>query len=133
MAVKGAPDILLERCTRVVQTTGSVGPLSQKDLDDIHHLKDKWSSEGRRVILLARKILDGDIITPEPSSPDAEELLLKESQGGLTFVGLLALIDPPRDDIPDVMTTLRRAGIRAFMVRLTDSDINASRFQIKLT
>ncbi|PSR80352.1 hypothetical protein BD289DRAFT_490855 [Coniella lustricola] len=116
LTVKGAPDILLDRCTRIVQSTGSVGALSKPALDDIRNLKDKWSSEGRRVILLARKILDADIILPEACSPDAEELLLKEAQGGLTFVGLLALIDPPRDDIPDVMTTLRRAGIRTFMV-----------------
>ncbi len=115
MTVKGAPDILLERCTGIVLTDGTVGRLSEQTGAAIRQLKDKWSSEGRRVILLARKTLSMDNIAGE-DRPDMEERISKELHSGLTFVGLLALIDPPRPEIPEVMTTLRGAGIRTFMV-----------------
>ncbi len=89
--------------------------MTEKMNADIKQLKDKWSSEGKRVILLARKVLNADIIMPS-ASWEKEELMLGELKADLTLVGLLALIDPPRPEIPDVMQTLRGAGIRTFMV-----------------
>ncbi len=116
LTVKGAPDILLERCTSIVQADGLLGLLTTADSAAIRKLKDKWSSDGKRVILLARKMVTPMDIVPDVPSPDMEQRLLRETSSGLTFVGLLALVDPPRTDIPDVMKTLRGAGIRTFMV-----------------
>ncbi|GJN74018.1 hypothetical protein PLICBS_008102 [Purpureocillium lilacinum] len=115
LTAKGAPDVLLERCSHIVSADGQVVPMTEKMNADIKQLKDKWSSEGKRVILLARKVLNADIIMPS-ASWEKEELMLGELKADLTLVGLLALIDPPRPEIPDVMQTLRGAGIRTFMV-----------------
>lgn len=41
---------------------------------------------------------------------------MKHARTGLTLVGLVAIEDPPRDEIPEVIRILRRAGIRIFMV-----------------
>ncbi len=99
----------------MVQPDGQVSPLSPSTRAAIQQLKDEWSSQGKRVILLARKVVNMDI-GPDALSSEMEVRVLKQVSGGLTFVGLLALLDPPRSDIPEVMRTLRGAGIRNFMV-----------------
>ena len=80
----------------------------------IEKIKDEWSSQGKRVILLARRILSRE----QAKSHDMESIVLERSAGSLTFVGLVSIIDPPREEIPEVVRTLRRAGIRIFMVIL---------------
>ena len=115
LTVKGAPDILIERCTNIVLPDGNVIPLTEAGCNAVKQLKDQWSSEGKRVILLARKILhDEESIAPA----DPETKMLDEIRSGLTLVGLISIIDPPRPEIPGVVSTLRGAGIRVFMVRL---------------
>lgn len=78
----------------------------------IEDIKNEWSSKGRRVILLARKILSKDQLR----SNDVESEILERARHGLTLVGLVSIVDPPRDEIPEVIRTLRGAGIRIFMV-----------------
>ncbi len=96
--------------------TGTETPLTESLVSDIKQLKDKWSAEGKRVILLARKAVDG--AGRPKTGADCEDYIMHELGSGLTLVGLLAILDPPRPEIPGVVTTLRRAGIRVFMVRL---------------
>jgi sodium/potassium-transporting ATPase subunit alpha len=116
LTIKGAPDILIERCTHTIATDGSVQLLDHKTLGDIKNIKDKWSSEGKRVILLARKvILAKDIMIP-PTSREFESEALSHARSGLILVGMVGIVDPPREEIPDVVKTLRGAGIRIFMV-----------------
>ncbi len=43
--------------------------------------------------------------------------MVQQAKSGLTLVGLVAIVDPPRPEIPGVIRTLRGAGIRIFMVR----------------
>ncbi|KAJ5645795.1 hypothetical protein N7490_002167 [Penicillium lividum] len=114
--IKGAPDILIERCSQILCPDSSIKPLTQVDLAAIRQLKDQWSSEGKRVILLARKILTDDAIPAEPSSVEFETRMLREAKTGLTLVGLVSLTDPPRSEIPEVIRVLRQAQIRVFMV-----------------
>ncbi|RDH38194.1 hypothetical protein BDQ94DRAFT_74328 [Aspergillus welwitschiae] len=116
LTIKGAPDILIERCTQVVDTDGSVQPLDGRILAHIKSVKDQWSSEGKRVILLARKVLPVSDITPLPSSREFESHVMSHAKTGLILVGLVGIVDPPREEIPDVVRTLRRAGVRIFMV-----------------
>lgn len=78
----------------------------------IEERKDKWSSQGRRVILLARKVVSKE----QSRFTDVETEVLDRCKTGLTLVGLVGIVDPPRNEIPQVVRTLRRAGIRIFMV-----------------
>ncbi|GLB08300.1 hypothetical protein AtubIFM57258_004188 [Aspergillus tubingensis] len=116
LTIKGAPDILIERCTQIVDTDGSVLPLDGRILAHIKYVKDQWSSEGKRVILLARKVLPASDIMPLPSSREFESEVMNHAKTGLVLVGLVGIVDPPREEIPDVVRTLRRAGVRIFMV-----------------
>ncbi|KAI9734856.1 MAG: hypothetical protein M1834_001935 [Cirrosporium novae-zelandiae] len=114
--IKGAPDVLIGRCDKFIQIDGTVHSLDLATLSKIEALKDEWSSQGKRVILLARKILDRSAINASPTSRDYEKVMMHHAASGLTLIGLVGIIDPPRDEIPDVVDTLRRAGIRIFMV-----------------
>ena len=88
----------------------------------IEEIKNTWSSQGRRVILLARKTVCKEQIRAMTTSSQFEDEVLHHAREGLTLVGIVGIVDPPRDEIPSVVKILRGAGIRIFMV---SSDLNA--------
>jgi sodium/potassium-transporting ATPase subunit alpha len=83
----------------------------------MEEIKNSWASQGRRVLLLARKALSSSVFPVGMSSLALESEMQKQAGSGLTLVGLVGIVDPPRPEIPDVIDTLRGAGIRIFMVR----------------
>lgn len=91
--------------------------MNEADLGAIRQLKDEWSTQGKRVILMARKIVDTNSIIPISSSSEFETDMMNQGRSGLTLVGMVALMDPPRKEIPEVIRTLRGAQIRISMVR----------------
>lgn len=116
MTIKGAPDILVERCTKYVGEDGHVYPLNPEMKSSIEEIKNRWSSQGKRVILLARKILPAHQKQHRPENNTFEAEIMRQASSDLTLVGLVGIVDPPRDEILDVVKVLRRAGIRIFMV-----------------
>jgi sodium/potassium-transporting ATPase subunit alpha len=116
LTIKGAPDIIVERCTSYVDEEGNVNPFDPAIKATIEEIKNKWSSEGKRVILLARKILLGHQNDHFPEHNTFEKEIMHQASSDLTMVGLIGIVDPPRDEIPEVVRVLRRAGIRIFMV-----------------
>ncbi|KAJ5719809.1 hypothetical protein N7493_007387 [Penicillium malachiteum] len=110
--MKGAPDILISRCSQVLCPDGIVKSLTQADLATIKRLKDEWSSQGKRVIMLARKILKKDAMLAGPNSVEFGTQMLRQAGAGLTLVGMVGLVDPPRSEIPEVFRVLRQAQIR---------------------
>lgn len=90
-------------------------PLSGHVRQDIEAIKDRWALKGRRVLLLARKTVPGSVF-PESSETALESEMNNQARTGLTLVGLVGIVDPPRLEIPSVIETLRLAGIRIFMV-----------------
>ena len=97
---------------------GKSKPLDENTRQAMESKKDYWSAQGKRVILLARKILYKDDIRSQPTSSHFEEEIMDHARSGLTLIGLVGIVDPPRDEIPSVIRILRRAGIRIFMVNL---------------
>lgn len=77
------------------------------------------------MILLARKVLPASDIMPLPSSREFESEVMNHAKTGLVLVGLVGIVDPPREEIPDVVRTLRRAGVRIFMVRYSIWKLNS--------
>ncbi|KIW10599.1 hypothetical protein PV08_11563 [Exophiala spinifera] len=116
LMIKGAPDILLPRCSTYVGEDGEVHELDEGVRVSIEATKDAWSSEGKRVLLLARKPLHGDVVKTDPSDNDFEAEAIQHARKGLTLISLVGIVDPPRDEVPTVIATLRRAGIRTMMV-----------------
>lgn len=116
LTIKGAPDILFPRCMFFMDTTGSRQPLTEEHRIYINELKDKWSAQGKRVILVARKQLDAHSLSFPIDSQEFEDAIIYESTRGLELVGLLAIVDPPKEEIPEVVRILRGAGIKVHMV-----------------
>ncbi|EAW15042.1 cation-translocating P-type ATPase [Aspergillus clavatus NRRL 1] len=116
LMIKGAPDILIDRCTHIVGIDGNVQQLDQHALNQLKQVKDQWSTEGKRVILLARKVFSAGQIHSLPFSHEFEAEVMNHAKTGLVLVGMAGIVDPPRDEIPEVVQTLRRAGIKIFMV-----------------
>jgi hypothetical protein len=116
--IKGAPDILIDRCSQIVGADGFVKPLSRVMRLAVKELKDQWSAAGKRVILLARKMITQKDLRFPPSANEFESAAIEHAKENLVLVGLVGIVDPPREEIPGVVRTLRMAGIRIFMVRL---------------
>jgi len=116
LLIKGAPDILMSRCTGFVGQFGEVHTIDNDFRKHLEKFKDGWSSEGKRVLLLARKIVHGSDLSANPADGDFEDEALKHASSDLTLIGLAGIVDPPRDEIPEVVATLRRAGIKIHMV-----------------
>ena len=115
MLVKGAPDVLFPTCTSVMRADGTVQHLDAGARRQLHALQEEWSSEGQRVLALCRRSLDGVKFRADMPANDMEELMYAELQG-LTLVGFVGIRDPPRPDVPGAVATIRRAGVRVFMV-----------------
>ncbi|CAG8960687.1 hypothetical protein HYFRA_00013455 [Hymenoscyphus fraxineus] len=116
LTIKGAPDVLIGRCTRYTTARGESQVLDQGTLARIEEIKNTWSSQGKRVILLARKTVLKEQIREPSTSALFEDEVMHHALTGLTLVGIVGIVDPPRDEIPSVVETLRGAGIRIFMV-----------------
>jgi sodium/potassium-transporting ATPase subunit alpha len=82
----------------------------------LEQFKNMYSSQGKRCILLARKIIARKDIEHQHGTTQFEDEMFEHSKTGLTLVGLVAIVDPLRPEIKYVVATLRSAGIRFFMV-----------------
>ncbi len=91
--VKGAFDILASRCVA-------------GDIEKARHLCDEMSAAALRVLAIAYKKID-----EIPAEPSSEEL-----ENGLTFLGLVGMIDPPRPEAKEAVKICRRAGIKPVMI-----------------
>ncbi|HEX7106342.1 MAG TPA: cation-transporting P-type ATPase [Acidothermaceae bacterium] len=103
LVVKGAPESVLDRCASI-QMDGRLRPLDSAFRDRITQVVDDLTREGLRVLGIGRRLLDG-----VPADRDAVE-------HDLTLLGLAALFDPPRAEVPDAVDACHRAGIRIHVV-----------------
>ncbi|KAI2640056.1 hypothetical protein GGS21DRAFT_394698 [Xylaria nigripes] len=116
LTIKGAPDVLIGRCSYYTTESGETLPFDTSARGAIEDMKNVYSSQGKRCILLARKILSQSEFHYDPNTSQFEDAIVEEAKTGLTLVGLVAIVDPLRPEIRDVVKTMRGAGIRFFMV-----------------
>ncbi|KAK7754293.1 hypothetical protein SLS62_003586 [Diatrype stigma] len=117
LTIKGAPDVLINRCSHFTTNAGDARPFDAETRAAFEQVKDRYSRQGKRCILLARKVLRQAAVRSPPGTAQFEDEVSGEhARAGLTLVGLVAIVDPLRPEIRDVVATLRGAGIRFFMV-----------------
>jgi sodium/potassium-transporting ATPase subunit alpha len=116
LTIKGAPDILLPKCTHFFSGSGASLPITDEQRRFIEEIKDNWSKQAKRVILLARKNLGQKLSSLSTQSNEFDEEIMKQWAFGLEVVGLVAIVDPPREEIPEVIRILRGAGVKVHMV-----------------
>lgn len=93
---KGAPDVVLKRCTKIYQN-GAVQPLTDAKRMRIRKVLKEMSSQALRVLALAMK----------PELTDEKNLI---------FVGLAAMKDPVRPEAAEAVDIFRKAGVRTIMI-----------------
>jgi Ca2+-transporting ATPase len=103
--VKGAPDILLENCKRV-QERGAERRMFNEDIVKILRANNYLSDQALRVLAVAYRVFEG--------KPERYEASVIESD--LTFAGLIAMIDPPREEAKEAIGKCRESGIKAVMI-----------------
>ncbi|KAJ2638411.1 hypothetical protein GGF44_002801, partial [Coemansia sp. RSA 1694] len=117
LLVKGAPDVLLPRCSSIQDAEGSILPLDKACLERLLTLQRRWSGEGQRVLMLCRReFLGANPFSGHEDDPAELESVVAAHNSDLCIVGLVGIVDPPRKEIPSVVDICRRAGIRVFMV-----------------
>jgi len=105
MFTKGSPELTLERCTHI-QIGKEVEPLTQAQRSMILEQNNQLAGRGLRVLGFAGKPLIE--IPPEGSEEIAEN--------GLTWLGLVGMLDAPRSEVREAVAKCRSAGIRPVMI-----------------
>ncbi|MGE5190208.1 MAG: cation-translocating P-type ATPase [Gemmatimonadota bacterium] len=103
--VKGATGEVLGLCSRILRE-GREHPLSEEDRAGIACANDDLARRGLRVLAVARRRLAGLAETDDAGSVERD----------LTFLGLAAMMDPPRPEVSEAVATCHRAGIRVIMI-----------------
>ena len=105
---KGAPDVLLDKCTKEVLEIRDSQDIKVKTLDKlkIKNENEQMAHKALRVIAVAFKD-----VTELPSKIDSSTI-----ENNLTFVGLIGMIDPPREGVKEAVKTCKTAGIKTVMI-----------------
>jgi calcium-translocating P-type ATPase len=106
---KGAPESVLGRCTTTVGSDGTERPLEEAGRVALEQMVGGYASEGLRVLAAARRRHDSG---PSDMPPRHRS----EVEQDLCFLGLVALVDPPRAEVADAVAKCHTAGIRIVIV-----------------
>lgn len=101
--VKGALDILLKRTDRI-RIGDEVRPITEQDVKEILDKNQAFSEQGLRVLAFAYK------------EAQANQQLTLDEENHLIFIGLVSMIDPPREESREAVSEAKRAGIRPVMI-----------------
>ena len=96
MFVKGAPEVILERCDRILGN-GKIRELTPKKKDEISEKTNQFAEKALRVLAFAYKASD-------------------TKEENMVFLGLQAMIDPPRKEVRGAIKDCMEAGIRVIMI-----------------
>lgn len=100
---KGAVDVLLYRTTQI-RTSEGVRELTEKDRENILEQNMRFSENGLRVLAFAYKEVEED------------HVLSLNSENDFIFIGLISMVDPPREESKEAVADAKRAGIRPVMI-----------------
>ena len=103
LLTKGAIDVMLGRATKIFTSKG-VLPLDEAGKQEILRVNNALSEQGLRVLAFGYRPLD------------AVRPLTLEDETDMTFVGLISMIDPPREESMQAVADAKRAGIRTVMI-----------------
>ena len=103
MVTKGAVDVLLNRVTKIQKGT-EVCQITQEDKEAIENQNQEFSRSGLRVLAFAYKPIKKD------------QVLQLEDEDDLIFVGLISMMDPPREESKAAVADCIRAGIKPIMI-----------------
>lgn len=102
---KGAFDFLLNRCTHYYNNQ-TLSPLTSRDRMRLNGINNEMTEKALRVIAVAYKNLPKPVSRANP----------QELENDLIFIGLIGMIDPPREEVKEAVSLCRHAGIKPVMI-----------------
>ena len=102
---KGAPDVILKRCSNYFEN-GNIYSLNSSKLKNIESINEKMANDALRVIAICYSDVS--------SLPN--DIESKNIENNLTFVGLIGMIDPPREGVFEAVLSCKKAGIKTVMI-----------------
>lgn len=103
---KGAPDILIKLCTKILRENGQVETITETDIEEVMEHNTLLAGQALRVLAFAYKPVDN-----VPAHPEAEAV-----EKDLIFAGLAGMIDRPRPEAIEAIKICKKAGIRVVMI-----------------
>lgn len=112
--MKGAPEVILDRCRTFASKTGIKGEseITEAFKEEFNKVYEDFASKGRRVLALCSRTFQA----PKDIVFNGDDGIYNFPTSDLHFIGLIAIMDPPRDNVPDAIETCHRAGVKVFMV-----------------
>ena len=104
----------MDKCKWIVNEDGTSRPFDAECRAELNNMQIDWCKEGQRVLLICKKLVPESIIRNLSSSTALESHI--QATDDLVVLGMLGIIDKPREGIELVIGICRKAGIRVFMV-----------------
>ncbi|MCK5238335.1 MAG: cation-translocating P-type ATPase, partial [Candidatus Thorarchaeota archaeon] len=102
---KGAPEILLSLCSEIL-VDGKRKPITSEHKAEIERVNAELADNALRVLAIAYR----------PIAPGVYDWEPEQTERDLVFIGLVGMIDPPRDEVREAMRICKKAGIRPIMI-----------------
>jgi Ca2+-transporting ATPase len=113
--VKGAPEILLPKCRQKMVHEDTI-PLDEKGRTEIGRRNDVLAGQALRTLAVAARVVPAQKLGIDPNAPASDVKLPESIEDELVFLGLVGMIDPPREEVKDAVAVARRAHIRTVMI-----------------
>ena len=104
MFTKGAPDVVFSRC-KYAMVDGDTVDINDDILNSYRSMNEEFSNKSLRVLAFAIKDVEDDNFVPS-----------LEDEVDMTLVGLMAMIDPPREEVYEAVREAKSAGIKTVMI-----------------
>jgi len=122
--LKGAPDVLLGKCSSYMAPDGSIQPINEEFRTIYTSAYEDFGGNGERVLGFAmrpmpRTVEEEVALDPKYKETLRTDMIGKDTQKPVTdliFVGLVTLQDPPRDEVPQAIRECHTAGVKVVMV-----------------
>ena len=137
MNTKGAPDSIIRRSTSVVHD-GKIIPMTEEMRQKLLMQNEAFAAQALRVLAFAVKEIENqddvnhiDVDDDEIGDKGVENKGLADKEEGLTYVGMMCMIDPPREEVKESVAQCHQAGINVKMIT-GDHKITASAIATEL-
>ena len=104
MFTKGAPDVVFSRC-KYALNDGEIVEIDENIINEYKNANEEFSNKALRVLAFATKNIGDENFVPSIDDED-----------GLTLIGLMAMIDPPREEVYDAVKEAKESGIKTVMI-----------------
>lgn len=120
---KGAPDVLMAKCSHYMNLSGERVPIDDAFRTLYNATYEDFGGQGERVLGFALRPLGTSLALLEKQNSNYRAQLKEDLVGqgatptrDLCFVGLVTLMDPPRDEVPQAIKDCHTAGVKVVMV-----------------